>query len=101
MIPLLVSLIVVMAAVGIVMVLIMFLRIRSLDAEAKLKKHRSRQQGVADLLNYAAVVDDGVIVCKNGAFMASWVYQGDDIASSVSWYRCASTRHWRGWATAG
>jgi type IV secretion system protein VirB4 len=84
MISLLVSLIVVIAAVGVVMVLVMFLRIRSLDAEIRLKKHRSRKQGVADLLNYAAVVDDGVIVCKNGALMASWVYQGDDIASSTN-----------------
>ncbi len=31
----------------------------------------------------AAVVDDGVIVCKNGAFMASWLYKGDDNASST------------------
>jgi type IV secretion system protein VirB4 len=48
-----------------------------------LKKHRSTEPAVADLLNYAAVVDDGVIVGKNGAFMAAWVYQGDDNASST------------------
>ncbi|HYQ92663.1 MAG TPA: VirB4 family type IV secretion/conjugal transfer ATPase, partial [Candidatus Competibacteraceae bacterium] len=39
--------------------------------------------GLADLLNYAAVVDDGVIVGKNGSFMAAWLYQGDDNASST------------------
>ena len=39
--------------------------------------------GLADLLNYAAVVDDGVIVGKNGALMAAWLYQGDDSASST------------------
>ena len=48
-----------------------------------LKKHRSTDPAVADLLNYAAVVDDGVVVGKNGAFMAAWVYQGDDNASST------------------
>ena len=33
--------------------------------------------------NYAAVVDDGVIIGKNGAFLAAWVYQGDDQDSST------------------
>ena len=52
-----------------------------------LKKHRSTGPAVADLLNYAAVVDDGVIVCKNGSFMAAWVYEGDDNASSTEGQR--------------
>lgn len=47
----------------------------------KLKKYRSQDAGVSDLLNYAAVVSDGVIVCKNGAFMAAWLYEGNDNAS--------------------
>ena len=83
MMPLLITSIFSVAALGLVMVGLMFMRVRKLDAETKLQKHRSRQQGVADLLNYAAVVDDGVIVGKNGSFMASWIYQGDDIASST------------------
>ena len=52
-----------------------------------LKKHRSPDPAVADLLNYAAVVDDGVIVGKNGAFMAAWVYEGDDNASCTEGQR--------------
>ena len=52
-----------------------------------LKKHRSTDPAVADLLNYAAVVDDGVIVCKNGSFMAAWVYEGDDNASCTEGQR--------------
>jgi type IV secretion system protein VirB4 len=83
MMPTLVTTIVTLALVGLVMVILVFARIRALDAEARLKRHRSTRQGVADLLNYAAVVDDGVIVGKNGAFMAAWVYQGDDVASST------------------
>lgn len=78
------------AVLGAVLLLILFARIRAVDAELKLKKHRSKDAGLADLLNYAAVVDDGVIVCKNGSFMASWLYKGDDNASSCSraWARC-------------
>ncbi len=43
----------------------------------------SKEQGFADLLNYAAVVDDGVVVCKSGAFIAAWIYKGLDSASAV------------------
>jgi type IV secretion system protein VirB4 len=83
MMPIFIASILAIAALGLVLVGLLFARVRKLDAEAKLHKHRSRQQGVADLLNYAAVVDDGVIVGKNGSFMAAWVYQGDDVASST------------------
>ncbi len=55
--------------------------------EAKLQIHRSKAPGLVDLLNYAAVVDDGVIVCKNGAFMAAWLFEGDDNASSTDQQR--------------
>jgi len=68
---------------GIALLLILFARIRAIDTELKLKKHRSKEAGLVDLLNYAAVVDDGVIVCKNGAFIAAWLYQGSDNASST------------------
>ena len=68
---------------GVLLLLMLFARIRAVDAELKLKKHRSKDAGLADLLNYAAAVDDGVIVCKSGAFMASWLYKGEDNASST------------------
>ncbi|MGL5291997.1 MAG: conjugal transfer protein TrbE, partial [Vibrionaceae bacterium] len=71
------------AVCGATLLLILFARIRAADAQLKLKKHRAKDAGLVDLLNYAAVVDDGVIVCKNGAFMASWLYKGDDNASST------------------
>ena len=71
------------AAVGAVLMLILVGRIRAVDAQLKLKAHRSKGAGFADLLNYAAVVDDGVIVGKNGSFMTAWLYRGDDNASST------------------
>lgn len=76
-----------MAAVGAAMLFVLALRIRAVSNEAVLKKHRSKTAGFADLLNYAAVVDDGVIVCKNGAFMSAWLYQGEDNASSTEQQR--------------
>jgi type IV secretion/conjugal transfer VirB4 family ATPase len=71
------------AAAGSSLLLLLYGRIRTVDAERKLKKHRAKDAGLSDLLNYAAAVDDGVIVGKNGAFMAAWLYQGDDNASST------------------
>jgi type IV secretion system protein VirB4 len=83
MLSVLLALIVAMALAGLALAVLVFRRIHALDQEPRLARHRSPQQGVADLLNYAAVVDDGVIVGKNGAFMAAWLYLGDDIASST------------------
>ena len=47
-----------------------------------LAPYRQTTDGFVDLLNYAAVVDDGVIVNKNGSFMAAWRYSGADAESS-------------------
>jgi type IV secretory pathway VirB4 component len=71
------------AALGILMLVVLYGRIRAANSQIELKKHRSKDAGFADLLNYAAVVDDGVIVGKNGSFMAAWYYQGEDNASST------------------
>lgn len=65
------------------LLVILFARLREVDREFTLKKYRSKDEGLADLLNHAAVVADGVMVGKNGAFMAAWLYQGDDHASST------------------
>ncbi len=71
------------AALGTLMLFVLYSRIRAVNDELELKKHRSKAAGLSDLLNYAAMVDDGVIVGKNGSFMAAWLYQGDDNASST------------------
>jgi type IV secretion system protein TrbE len=71
------------ALLGVVLLLILFVRIRDAGNEFKLDKHRTKETGFADLLVYAAVVEDGVIVGKNGALMAAWIFCGDDTASST------------------
>ncbi|GJL95514.1 MAG: conjugal transfer protein TrbE [Hyphococcus sp.] len=71
------------ALLGAVLLLILFVRIRDTGKEFKLDKHRTKETGFADLLVYAAVVEDGVIVGKNGALMAAWIFCGDDTASST------------------
>ena len=71
------------AALGVLLLVMLGLRLRAIQLDATLQRHRGKDAGLADLLNYAAMVDDGVIVGKNGAFLAAWLYQGDDQASST------------------
>ena len=71
------------AVLGAVLLIGLFSLVQRANADLRLKKHRSKDAGLADLLNYAAVVDDGVIVGKNGSFMASWFYRGSDNASAT------------------
>jgi len=49
----------------------------------KLKHYRDRASGLADLLNYAAVVADGVVLGKDGSLLGGWYYQGDDVDSAT------------------
>lgn len=71
------------AVLGIGLLVALFVRVQTVNADLRLKKHRSKDAGLADFLNYAAVVDDGVIVGKNGSFIASWFYRGADNASAT------------------
>ncbi|HDU8201807.1 TPA: conjugal transfer protein TrbE [Legionella pneumophila] len=69
--------------IGLVLLGALFTVARMKSRFHHVSKHRSPAAGLADLLNYAAVVDNGVIVGKNGSLMAAWRYQGEDIANST------------------
>src|SRR3989442_15080008 len=43
---------------------------------------RSLPKGLADLLNYAALADEGICLLKDGAFLAAWSYAGADMDSA-------------------
>lgn len=68
---------------------------------------RDTAQGVADLLNWAALVEDGVVLGKDGSLLAGYFYQGQDIASATDEERnyltarvnAALSRFGSGWAT--
>ncbi|HXO17856.1 MAG TPA: conjugal transfer protein TrbE, partial [Candidatus Dormibacteraeota bacterium] len=47
-----------------------------------LREFRSTAKGLPDLLNYAAVVDDGVVLNKDGSLTAGWTYRGEDLDSA-------------------
>lgn len=47
-----------------------------------LKEHLSQEQGFSDLLNYAHIVEDGIILNKDGAFLVAYKFRGPDINSA-------------------
>ena len=55
-----------------------FMRQHQLD----LKRLRRRGPGFAELLNYAALIDDGIILLKNGGLLAAFGYQGIDLSAA-------------------
>ncbi len=48
-----------------------------------LKHFRDKAKGVADLLNYAALIDEGVVLCKDGALLGGFFFRGPDTASAT------------------
>lgn len=46
-----------------------------------LKEYRSPTKALPDLLNWAAVIDDGIVLNKDGSLMAGFFYRGQDLAT--------------------
>jgi len=49
----------------------------------RLTEHRSQAKGLADLLLYDSLVDDGVLVLQDGALLSGWSFRGPDMASAT------------------
>lgn len=69
------------ALVGFALVATLFSQARRVLIRTKLDKHRYTGPSTADLLNYARPIADGIVLCKDGALAASWIYRGPDSAS--------------------
>lgn len=75
------------AVLGGLLVLMLATQLLQNSRSRKLAKHRRKDAAFADLLNYAAVCAPGVIVGKNGSFMAAYAYAGEDNASATEEHR--------------
>lgn len=49
----------------------------------KFLRDSQKRKGFSDMLNYAAYIDDGIIICKDGSFLASWEYTSGDTYSTT------------------
>jgi type IV secretion/conjugal transfer VirB4 family ATPase len=48
----------------------------------RLREHRSEAGGLADLLQWGFLVDDGVVLQKDGSLLAAWSYHGPDLSGA-------------------
>ena len=48
-----------------------------------LREHRVAAAGLADLVNWAFMVEDGVVLQKDGSLLAGWRYQGPDLSAAT------------------
>lgn len=49
----------------------------------KTHNYKKKELGFCDLLNYGALVDDGIILNKDGSLMAGFKFAGNDVSSST------------------
>jgi type IV secretion system protein TrbE len=47
-------------------------------------EYRQKEQGLSDRLNYAAMIDDGIMLNKDGSLLAAWSFRGPDLNSSTN-----------------
>jgi type IV secretory pathway VirB4 component len=44
---------------------------------------RRQPEGLADLLFWFGLVDEGIVLQRDGSFLAAWEYRGPDLQSST------------------
>src|SRR3989454_274270 len=64
--------------------------VRGLD---HLREHRVAPTGLADLVHWAFMVDDGVVLQKDGSLVAGWRYDGPDLSAATPEELDALSRH--------
>lgn len=45
-------------------------------------QYQTKEAGMPDLINYAALIDEGTVLCKDGSVLAGYRFRGDDAASA-------------------
>jgi type IV secretion system protein TrbE len=76
-----VDILIAISSLGFLFLWLLFVRLREVTRTRQLKRHRSKAEGLCDLLNFAAVVAPGVVIGKNGALISGWEYVGADTCS--------------------
>jgi type IV secretion system protein VirB4 len=68
---------------GCVFLIILAARMLEFWRGSGLGRFRDKGEGVCDLLNYGSLIDDGIVVNKNGSLMVSWLYVAEDSDNST------------------
>ena len=67
-----------LGCVAIILITVLVIWIQKAAAATTLKRHRSKSAGLSDLLIYASLIKEDVILGKDGSFIASWLFRGRD-----------------------
>jgi type IV secretion system protein VirB4 len=59
----------------------------------RVREDRTEPRGLADLLNWAFMVDDGVILQKDGSLLAGWRFRGPDVSAATAEEMNVLSRH--------
>jgi type IV secretion/conjugal transfer VirB4 family ATPase len=70
------------ASAGTALLGLMAARAWQADRAVKLSRYRDPWAALPDLLNYGVLIDDGVVLCKNGSLLAGWSFRGPDQQSA-------------------
>lgn len=65
--------------ISILMLLLIFIRLIDINSFFKLHTYKRELEGFNDLLQYDMVVEDGIILLKNGSLLSGFYYQGLDM----------------------
>ncbi len=60
--------------------IILFVRLLDINVFFKVKFSRRVKEGVSDLLQYASIIEDSIILLKNGSLLTSFMYKGEDLS---------------------
>ncbi|NUQ21151.1 MAG: hypothetical protein HOQ09_09340, partial [Gemmatimonadaceae bacterium] len=60
---------------------------------AATREHRVAPEGLADLLAWGFMVDDGVVLQKDGSLLAGWRFRGPDVNAATPSELDALARH--------
>lgn len=56
----------------------------AMHALTRLREHRTEPTGVADLLAWGFLVDEGVMLQKDGSLLTAWSYRGPDMGAATA-----------------
>jgi type IV secretion/conjugal transfer VirB4 family ATPase len=59
----------------------------------RFREHRTESRGLADLLQWGFLVDDGIVLQKEGSLLAAWAFHGPDLSGATDAALAALGQH--------
>ena len=69
------------AILWLLITIILFVRLMDINSFFKTSHNRYTKEGVSDLLQYSTIIEDRIILLKNGSLLTSLMYVGGDLST--------------------